>query len=337
MRTRVWRLATLGLGFSVAALPKVGGAAENLPRVRIEVTANLAPEEATRLESAIRAQLADVAELPKPDDVRPAQLVVRVERAGSGLVVTLVDEAHPLATRPRTIEGADEVSASTAGAIARAFVVAFGEHAASPVPVTTPSSVPVEKRPAPLLPRDALPPNSGRGAFRVGAFYTGTTFAPTLPWQSGARLEASLALGRFAYAGLGYAFHPGASVESAEATVRITRHSPGLFAGAETTFGAFTLGADAGLGLDAMLRTTTATSSAFAGTADTTVASASFAFRAHAKVRPTESHVFGFDLAPTLELAPGGRTLVVAGATEALLAPASARFRLDVGGTFEGF
>jgi hypothetical protein len=335
MRTRVWRLATLALGL-LLSLPRVAGATEDLPRVRIEVTAVLDTDEAARLESAIRAQLADVAELPKPDDVRAAQLVVRVARAGSGLVVTLVDEAHPSATRPRTIEGADEVSASTAGAIARAFVVAFGEQTALPVPVAKPSSVPVESRPAPMLPRDALPPNDRRGAFRVGALYTGTTFAPTLPWQSGARLEASLALGRFAYAGLGYAFHPGASVASPEATVRITRHSPGLFAGAETTFGALTLGADAGLGLDTTLRATTATSSAFAGTADTTVASASFAFRAHAKVRPTESHVFGFDLAPTLEVAPGGRTMVVAGATDALLAPASARFRLDVGGTFEG-
>ncbi len=335
-------LALLVVGLGV---PRLAFGAADAARVRIELSPELGIDQKSRIDSAIRAQVADVASVTDgapvndADTVHRATVIVRVEPTPSGLAVTLADAAGRSPAKRRTIEGDDEVAASAAGAIARAFVVALSERADErseprPEPAARPSFVPP-------LPRDTLQKPAERSALRLGAFYTGSTFAPTLPWQSGARVEASIKLATVAYVGAGYAFHPAAAVTAPEASVRITRHAPGLFAGLETQGDTLAFGADLGVAIDATLRATTATSSGLASTGDSTHASPAFTLRGHARLRASGRGGHGglaLDLAPTVELAPGGRSMVVDGAgPTVLLAPSVARFRLDLGGTFDGF
>lgn len=338
MRVRVAFVVAMGV-----LLPAAARAAAR-PHVHVRVDATLDTTAAARLGSAIEAQVRDVADVVGQDD--GGAIVVRVSRTSDGVVVTLVDASGATLGRPRVLTGDDEVVASSAGAIVRAHVVA-AETAAppprapeAPAPAPRPASppVPAARDAAPATPRSEAAPHLAPGTVRFGAYYTGATFAPELAWQSGVRLEGSVRASRLAYVGVGYALSPGVTLSGAGADVRVTRHSAAAFVGLESTGLPFALAVDVGAGLDVMLRSTTATSASLAATGSATHPSPLLALRAHGRLRAPGGSGLALDVAPTFEAAPGGRSLVVSdGTTTELLVPNEARFRLDVGGTFDGF
>ncbi len=328
----------------VALAPKLARGAER-PRVRLDATATVDAETAARLSSAIESQVADVADVVTTSDART--IVVRLEKSGSDVVVSLVAPKGELLGKPRVLTGDDEVTASTAGAIVRAYLVATTTESrppaapekAPPPPLVAPTPGPARTvAAAPATERAPLAAHLAPGTLRFGAYYTGNTLAPTVPWQNGVRLEASLRATRVVYAGLSYAFSPGITLSAGSVDVRVTRHFVGAFVGLETTGRPLSAAIDVGGGVDATLRSSTSVDERFSLTAATTHPSPVFAIRAHGRLRAPEGAGLALDIAPTFEAAPGGRALVIQDSTTTtLLAPSDARFRLDVGGTFDGF
>jgi hypothetical protein len=186
-------------------------------------------------------------------------------------------------------------------------------------------------------------PSAAKGAdagwrVRVAALYTGTAYASELPWQSGARAEGAFAFLPGFYGGVTYAFHPPREIGSNAVSVNVSRHSGALFVGLEDAGRTFVLGADAAVGLDDTVRGLARTSAAFSPTGDAVNVGTTFALRLHGRWRVPEGRGLGLDVAPTVELAPSERRMVVENqGASALLAPAVVRFRLDVGATFDGF
>lgn len=311
-------------------------------RERIDVIVPTEVDASSRFDSAIRAQLVDVADLVSANDPGAPTLRVQIARTASGLELTLFDARGEALTKPRRIEGDDEVAASAAGAIVRAYVVAKGENGPSsavvpPEPPRPPVAAPV---PTPARPEtrsvELGAKRSARHLLRLGAMYTGNSYASVLPWQSGGRIEGSLALGSAAYVGLGYALLPGATVSTSEVDLRISRHGPGAFVGAEVLGERFGVGGDLGAAIDVSSRSTTRAATGLDATTDATYASASFTLRGHGRLRLREG--IALDLAPALELSPGAPSFALGvEGSPALLTPRTARFRLDVGGTFDAF
>ena len=337
---------------ALATLVASGAAsAREEPRVLVRFAPQLAGAEATRLTSAMRAQLRDTATVITSGEGAESVGVVDVDRTEAGLILRFADRSGNPLGPPRVVAHGGEIGASEAAAIVRAFVVAGIEEAA-PAPAPSVAPPPAAAPPPPLAPSVAPSPSlsaevpapstpapAAPWRARLGAFYTGSTYASQLPWQSGARIEAVYAFAPRVYVGAGYAFHPATELTSDAAAVRATRHAAQLFVGAETRGRAFALGADLGAGFDDALRSTTRTAAPFTGTSDAAHVTAVFVLRGHARLRVPQVQGFALDVAPALELAPGSRSLVVEDgeATATLLSPAIARLRLDVGGTFDGF
>lgn len=345
MSPRIAYLASIVVAFAAASLPTRAWSAP--PRERIEVVVSAEVDATSRFDSAIRAQLVDVADLVGVDDPGAPTLRVQIARTSAGLEVVLLDARGAALTKPRLLEGDDEVAASAAGAIVRAYVVAKEENRPTvAAPPSTPPE-PVRPRVAAVVPTksrsevgsvDTGTKRSARHVFRLGALYTGASYASALPWQSGGRLEGSIALGSSAYVGLGYALLPGATVSTPEVDLRISRHGPGAFVGAEVIGERFGVGLDLGAAIDVSSRSTTRAAVGLDATADATYASASFTLRGHGRLRLPEGTSLALDLAPALELCPGAPSFALGGeGASALLAPRAARFRLDVGGTFDAF
>jgi hypothetical protein len=340
MRARIAE-ASLLVAMAVLALPTRSWAAPT--RERIDVSVPPEVDASSRFDSAIRAQLVDVADLVGPADPGAATLRVQIARTPAGLELSLLDAGGAALTKPRLLEGDDEVAASAAGAIVRAYVVAKDER--SPEPPPEPPRAPAPRpviAPAPATIRseprsvDVGTKRSARSTLRIGALYTGTSYASALAWQNGGRIEASLALGSAAYVGLGYAFSPGATVSTPEVDVRIARHGPGAFVGVEVFGQRFGAGLDLGAAIDVSSRSTTRAAVGLDATSDSTYASAAFTLRGHGRLRLRDG--LALDLAPALELAPGAPSFALGvEGSPALLAPRTARFRLDVGGTFDAF
>jgi hypothetical protein len=121
--------------------------------------------------------------------------------------------------------------------------------------------------------------------------------------------------------------------------VQIARHSAGVFGGMESSGRTWVFGADIGAAIDGTFRSTTTTASGLYPTASTGHASPTFALRVHTRCRVSEIHGLAFDLAPAAELAPAEQDLVIEGSsgTVTVFSPSVARFRLDIGATFDGF
>lgn len=283
-----------------------------------------------------------------------ARVVPRTGEIGASEAATIVRAAVVAA-----IDAAGATPEEPSRAEADASTPPPEAPAAEAAPASTSSSAaprPAEAAPAAIPPRGsvqtaserarerppappAAPPEPWRARFAV--LYTGATYAAELPWQSGVRVEGSLALTRGVYAGAAYAFHPPREIAGDLAAVRVSRHAAAAFLGVETSGRVWIVGADAAAGLDDTVRSTSQTSAGLARTADASYAAATFALRLHGRWRPREAYGAGIDVAPAFELAPAGRSLVVeraAGGDPATLAsPAVARLRLDVGGTFDLF
>ncbi len=174
---------------------------------------------------------------------------------------------------------------------------------------------------------------------RLAALYTGTAFAPELPWQSGGRVEGAYAFLPGLYAGVTYAFYPARQIGSEAVSLSVTRHSAALFAGLEGSWRTFVVGADAAIGLDDTVRGGAQTSAAFTPAIIAAVnVGPTLALRLHGRWPLLGGPGLGLDVAPTVELATSERRMVVEGErTSAILTPTLVRFRLDVGVTFDGF
>lgn len=357
----------------IATAARGAGASPNeSTRVVLRFSAQVSRAEVTRLASAIRAQLGDVATLV--DRITSADdRIVEVDRSDAGLVLRLADGAGRT-SRSRLVADGGEVGASEAASIVRAFVLATAEASANAdapaaetasalpsardgetrvpnatdEPAKDTSSGPTPPRvPGPT--REPSPPPATRGAThehdapttstdagghaRVAALYTGATYAATLPWQSGARLEGAYAFVPSAYVGLTYALHPSATIATESATARVSRQSGAAFVGVEKHRGAWAIGADASFGLEG---SSIASSAALTG-GGARVAPL-FAVRLHGRWRVPGGRGAAVDLAPAFELAPGQEPLTIdANGSSTELALAAARLRLDVGGSFDLF
>lgn len=326
------------LGVVLALAPTLAHAAPPA-RVAIRLDAALGEAESVRLRSVIEAEVRDVATVVSPAE--SPTIVVLVEKSGQGITLSFADARGTIVGKPRSLSGDDEVVASSTGAVVRAHVVAAtSERPESPSPVRaapTPAARAAEAPP----PKDEAPrpasPHLAPGTFRVGAYYTGMTYAPELPWQSGIRLEGSVRATRVVYVGAGYALSPGVTLSGAGVDVGVTRHAPCAFVGLESTGATLAFGVDVGVGLDVAVRKTTSTREGLTATASSTFASPVLALRAHGRLR-SAGNGLALDVGPTFEAAPGGRSLVVADtAPVEILGANSARLRIDVGGTFDGF
>ncbi|MBK8213489.1 MAG: hypothetical protein IPK71_07005 [Myxococcales bacterium] len=326
------------LGVALALAPALAHAAPP-PRVAVRLDAAFGEAESARLRGAIEAEVRDVATVVSTTE--GPTIVVLVEKSGQGITLSFADARGTVVGKPRSLSGDDEVVASSTGAVVRAHVVAAtSERAEAPSPVE-PALAPSARTSEAPTPRDEAPrpaaPHLAPGTFRVGAYYTGTTYAPELPWQSGVRLEGSVRATRVVYVGAGYALSPGVTLSGAGVDVGVTRHAPYAFVGLESTGASLALGVDVGVGLDVAVRKTTSTREGLTATASSTFASPVLALRAHGRLR-SAGNGLALDVGPTFEAAPGGRSLVVADtAPVEILGANSARLRIDVGGTFDGF
>ncbi|WP_394828103.1 hypothetical protein [Pendulispora albinea] len=332
-------------------------------RVLVRVDPQIARSDADRLVSAMRAQLLGTASIELESGAVPPACVVEVDRTRSGLVLRFTDGMGRHAGAPRTIVRGGEIGASEAAAIVRAFVAAAMEQGSeaekgdaensmaadanrlpseTPDPPPAPSFAPAaptlapdfKDRPPPLA-EHRLAPSRSRYAWRarIAALYTGATYASELPWQSGARIEGAYSFIPGWYGGVTYAFYPTADMVTESASVRLARSSGAAVVGVESTGPVWAFGADAAAGIERAVRESAALRSG--GGARIVPL---FAMRLHGRWRIPHGGAAAIDVAPTIELALGQEALALESngmATRSL--PAVARFRMDVGATFDFF
>lgn len=346
-------LRHLAIGVLLAALvPAFAHARESGTRVVVRFAPQVSTVEASRLTSAMRAQLGETARVTIEADTTAtsSDCVVEVDRSDAGLVLHMTDGSGHTAGRTRFVAHGGELGASEAASIVRGFVLAATKPAvpslddethdeALSVPATQwiaalPPPTRLLSSPGPERDRATTTRSPAPWRARVAVLYTGTTYALELPWQSGARLEGAYAFFPGVYGGLTYALHPAAELSTESAPVRVSRHSGALFAGIERGR-TWAIGADAAVGLEGtMLSSTSAAVLTGAGLRVAPV----FALRLHGRWRVPGGRGAALDVAPALELAPGRRRLEVESAASSTQLDFSvARFRVDVGGTYDLF
>jgi hypothetical protein len=174
------------------------------------------------------------------------------------------------------------------------------------------------------------------GRVWVSTLYTGDSYAPELPWQSGVRLEASGRLRRWLYVGAGYVLHPATSVSNQLAGVRILDHGPSVWAGVVRTEARYALGLELVVGLTNTRRETSWVAGQLADTPDSRRSSALIALRVRGRVRMPSWPRVWLEVAPALELVNTGDSAVMVTADQTrVLSPRDLRFRLDAGFSFD--
>ncbi|HEX5658908.1 MAG TPA: hypothetical protein VFX59_17055 [Polyangiales bacterium] len=312
-------------------------------KVALEIEPNVPASLAQRLESAIAGQLADLA-------VREGLCAVRVTQIDVGLKLELFDrERRARGVRSLSVRS-EELAASEAGSVVRAFVLALRDEELAPevhadpvleLPVTSAEepAVATAVTPAPAPVVAVAPPSSPSKPVEptrlwLTALYTGEAYAPQLAWQSGVRAELAMRVGLGVHAGVGYAYHPPATVSHPLASIRVRDHGPSALLGMLRGAGPFSAGGELAFGLTDTRRQTSRVNGAFSGIDPSSHWSWQLAVRARARMRVVER--LWLDLAPALELAFGQRAATVdSGAQFTVLSPRTARFRLDVGASFE--
>jgi hypothetical protein len=331
------------------AAPHAARALEPTPRVEVQVAPDMLKLRADRIVSAVAGQLIDVADVDAGDAAAPAQptCVVRIEEGEQGLVLEFADANGVALSEPRIVSRMpDELAASEAATIVRAFVIARIASAATPPAVASeaPPAVASEAAPLVVAQRDRgvdhgpTASNTGSGHsrsdWRAGftLLYTGATYAPELSWQNGVRLEGWAQLTSWLHGGFGYVYHPVVEIPNQLATVQVASHDFDAFAGVghwTTTFGA---GAELGLGLTDTERSTSKVRSSLMGAADSSLLSGVAFLRLRGRVRFPEWPRLALDVAPALEVVTGTHALVIQDRGEvALLSPNRVRARVDVG------
>lgn len=313
---------------------------------------HVAKSDAARLVSAMRAQLRGTAAIELDPGAASPVCAVDVDRTESGIVLRFTDGMGRDAGAPRTVKRGGEIGASEAAAIVRAFVAAEMEkendeerNTAAGPPLLPPSQEPPDAPPAPTFASDfkdrsplaeqGIAPARSNPSWRarLAALYTGATYASELPWHSGARIEGAYSFVPGWYGGVTYAFHPNVEMVTETASVRIARNAGAAFVGVESSGLMWAFGADAAVGIEHVMRESAVSKSG----GDARIAPL-FAMRLHGRWRLPHGRGMAIDVAPTIELAMGQEALVVESKDMATRSvPAMARFRLDVGATFDLF
>jgi hypothetical protein len=174
-----------------------------------------------------------------------------------------------------------------------------------------------------------------RWRLRLAVGYTGASYAPQLPWQSGVRVDVNAALSAWTYVGLSYGYLVPADVNGGEVTIRVSAHALGGFFGVGRTWRIFGVGADAVFGVTETVRRTLLTSQTLERTGDSARWTFLAALRLHGRVRFPGAPRLSLDLAPALEFASSSGDFVVDGTKSVVLSPRQVRARVDLGASFD--
>ncbi|HKP60887.1 MAG TPA: hypothetical protein VJV78_29360 [Polyangiales bacterium] len=323
----------VALAFMLLCASNAASARELLVQLKLSIAPSVPEQQARRLRSAFAAQLIDVAWVQADADPgEPAPTyVVLIERTDQGLLLRFADAAGTTLATPRVVEStSDELSASEAASIARAFLVAQAEQA----PVTPAQAEPASAPPTPAL-SPAADGDTGTRALAswsgwLSVLYSGTTYAPELAWHSGVTGEAAFKLGVW-YVGASYSFYPTVEITGEPATVHLTQHDFGAFIGVGHAGDALGGSVELGVGLSDTLRATTSAEPELDQLDDSALLSGRALLRVRGRVRILPG--LALDLAPGLEVVVGAHPLVVdEGAQKTdLLRPNLVRVRCDIG------
>lgn len=112
---------------------------------------------------------------------------------------------------------------------------------------------------APDAPDATSPPRAATTRFWATVSYTGGNFAPELAWHGGVSLKLAWRHSNGTQLGLGYAVLPAIRVLDPALSTTLGRHPIELFAGYRALWSRLTLGADLGISLDLVSRSTVPT------------------------------------------------------------------------------
>jgi len=331
--------------FSVALVLLDARYAGALELVRLSIARDVPAQLANRIDSSVRGQLGDVGTL-----VESAETCrVQIERDGDALTLRFADvEGRPLG-QPRTISlASEELAASEAGTMVRAFVLArVGPLAVEPQasepdaarpeqPAAQPQSEGMAKAEAKSTedrPVAHFAPPLGGPELRASAFYSGESYAEQLRWRQGMRAELSLRIGRWLQLGASYLYEPPTQLRVNEFTIRIRDHRLGGMLGVGRDGARLGLAGDLLVELARTVRETVSSSAPFAGTNRAGRWGALLVVRVRGRVRIVSR--WWLEVAPALELAVAQRAFAVAsGATTSIVSPHVVRGRLDLGASF---
>ena len=332
-------------------------------RVALELAPSVGDDGSERLSSAIAGQLSDLVSVERaaPDGAGSFLCRVRIDRTAQGLTVRFSGLSGGALPDTRVLGYASpELAATEVASVVRALVVALLERqeraaassasppqpAAPAPPIDAPEPPASEPRvasetpPEPVTALAAPRPTPGRalpssGRVWLTALYSGNSYAPELPWQSGTRLEGALRVRSWLHAGLGYALHPAVAVPGALARLRVLDHGPSALAGVARAGPRLILAAELVVGLTKTYRQTTRVAGALSSTPDSQRWSTQLALRLRARVRAPFWTPLWLELAPALELSNTGASAVRFNTEQPVLSPRSLRFRLDVGASFD--
>jgi hypothetical protein len=319
--------AALALDLALSAQAAAAPAPE--PWVELRIGPGMSETRAAGIRSSVKAQLIDLARTePAEASARSSPAcVVLIDAGDQGIVLRFTDAAgHPLAP-PRSIaDDADELAASEAGSIVRAFLIArdASDRAAPAVEAAHDSLAP------PAASGEMPAPGEWRGW--LTAEYSGTHYAPQLRWQSGIAFELGFALSAWLDAGVRYGVYPAAEIGNELAVVRVTRHDAGAWLGVGTRWAAFAGAVELGGGVSDTLRSTEVRTQRLVPVDDSALLSGSAWLRLRGRVYVPGFARLALDLAPAVELVSGAHPLVIRDRAETrLLTPNLVRFRCDLG------
>lgn len=137
------------------------------------------------------------------------------------------------------------------------------ERISIPAPQRSEPAVKKTAAPAPAKPRE-------RGRLRVAAAYTGTSYAPEVPWQQGLDLGVGWVFPFRLHLGLGYAVLAPARASRDYGTIEVRRHPARAWAGYSAQLGRVRIDADVPIIVDAETRHAQASDPDYASRPDTT-------------------------------------------------------------------
>jgi hypothetical protein len=226
---------------------------------------------------------------------------------------------------PRTLESQGELGAQEVATIVRNVLLAQRE--------SLPTTATARDR-APETPREGEAPKRAH----VGALYTGTTYAPEVPWFHGPNLMGTFRIHRRLFVGVDYGYHLPRQASKGDIMVQVTQHRLRAFVGGEVPWHSVFLGGDVGVAALGTTRTTQSLATDLQATPETTRWLAAFSATARLRWPLPPFPRTSFLVAPALEWVPAATPMVALGASELVVVdPHLFRFRGDVGVLFEVF
>jgi hypothetical protein len=261
-----------------------------------------------------------------------AFVVARLESTPSGAASSQGVTPEPEAPGPEsesTPAAAAPPAASGAPAVRQAQLLTPPPAPGTAAPIDRPVAAARGSAPEPS------PATPARWRLRLAAAYTGTSYAPQLPWQSGLRVDASSALSAWTYVGLSYGYFVPVDVNGREVTIRVSAHALAGFFGVGRTWRIFGVAADAVFGVAETVRSTKHAVQGLEETRDSARWTFQAALRLHGRVRVPGLPRLSLDLAPALEFASSSGDFVVDGTKSTILSPRQVRARVDLGASVD--